>query len=106
MYAHTLHDSIYIHDSVYVRVLNDTVWSDRWRTEYREVVTRDTVFIERGDTVRIVVAPELETDEDDDVSWLSKACYWTGVVMLSIIGLANNRWADFLAVKIVQAFKD
>lgn len=100
----TQHDSVYIHDSVYVRALNDTVWSDRWRTEYREVVTRDTVYIERGDTVRIVVAADAAAD--DDTSWLEKACYWTGVVILSIIGLAIVAGLVFLAIKIVQAIKD
>lgn len=44
-------DSVYIRDSVYVRERGDTVYVDRWRTEWRdrEIAVHDTVF--RTDTV-------------------------------------------------------
>lgn len=43
-------DSVYVRDSVFVLVKGDTVIKDRWRTVYKEVYVRDTIF--RQDTIR------------------------------------------------------
>ena len=46
-------DSIYIRDSVIIQVKGDTVFKDRWHTEWKEkesgdtVVLTDTVYIEK-----------------------------------------------------------
>lgn len=47
------YDSIFVHDSVFMHAKNDTVWLERWRTEYRDVWryrTRVDSFISR-DTI-------------------------------------------------------
>lgn len=47
--ANTAHrDSIYLHDSVFVRIRADTVYLERWHTRWRD---RETV---RTDTVRVL----------------------------------------------------
>ena len=43
-------DSIHVRDSVFVLVKGDTVIKDRWRTVYKEVYARDTIY--RQDTIR------------------------------------------------------
>lgn len=43
-------DSVHVRDSVFVLVKGDTVIKDRWRTVYKEVYARDTIF--RQDTIR------------------------------------------------------
>ena len=53
-------DSIYVRDSILVRLKNDTVFVDRWRTEYREFLKVDTVRSERVDSVNHVVEVERE----------------------------------------------
>ena len=46
-------DSIYIRDSIIIQVKGDTVFKDRWRTEWKEkesgdtVILTDTVYIEK-----------------------------------------------------------
>ena len=53
-------DSIYVRDSIFVRLKNDTVLVERWRVEYREFLKVDTVRIERVDSVNTVVEVERE----------------------------------------------
>lgn len=57
------HDSIYLHihsrdsimvrDSVTIREKGDTVWLERWRTEYRDRIRIDTAYIERRDSIAV-----------------------------------------------------
>ena len=54
-------DSIYLHDSVFVRIRADTVYLERWHTRWREreTVRTDTVTNEiiRTDTVQVRYVP-------------------------------------------------
>lgn len=46
-------DSIHVHDSIHVREKGDTVFVDRWHTEYKDRNVRDTVYIEKTDSVQV-----------------------------------------------------
>ena len=54
-------DSIYLHDSIFVRIRADTVYLERWHTRWREreTVRTDTVTNEiiRTDTVQVRYVP-------------------------------------------------
>ena len=43
-------DSVYVHDSVYIRE-GDTVFIIRWRTFWRDRLVHDTVYDHRTDTI-------------------------------------------------------
>ena len=45
-------DSVHVRDSVFVMMQGDTVYRDRWHTEYREVYIRDTIHVSERDTIR------------------------------------------------------
>ena len=45
-------DSVHVRDSVFVMMQGDTVYRDRWHTEYREVYVRDTIHASERDTIR------------------------------------------------------
>ena len=45
-------DSVYIHDSIYVREGGDTVFLTRWRTCWRDRIVHDTVREHTTDTIR------------------------------------------------------
>jgi hypothetical protein len=51
------HDSIFQHDSVYVKeyTKGDTVYLEttKWQTKYKEVYLCDTMFVEKTDSVRV-----------------------------------------------------
>lgn len=52
------HDSIYVHDSVFLTHIGDTIVLNKWRTKYRDkIVTRcrnDTIIVTKFDTDTIV----------------------------------------------------
>lgn len=78
-------DSIHVTDSIAVYVKGDTVHADRWRTVYKEVARRDTVYKETRDTVAVPYPVERRA------TWRDKARNWAGgiaVVVLLGIGLA------------------
>lgn len=45
-------DSIYQHDSIYIREKGDTVWMEKYRYIYRDKVVRDTMYVNSTDTIR------------------------------------------------------
>ena len=46
-------DSTHVHDSIHVREKGDTVFIDRWHTEYKDRLVHDTVYIEKTDSVQV-----------------------------------------------------
>lgn len=51
-------DSIYQHDSVYIKEKADTVLIERWHTRWRDRVSHDTLYMSKTDTIRIPVPVE------------------------------------------------
>lgn len=51
-------DSVHVLDSVFVYGKNDTIYSTRWRVEYREALRMDTFYSFRCDTVNTIVEVE------------------------------------------------
>lgn len=51
-------DSIYQHDSVYIREKADTLLIERWHTRWRDRVSHDTLYMSKTDTIRIPVPVE------------------------------------------------
>ena len=70
-------DSVHVLDSVLVYGKNDTVYSTRWRIEYREALRVDTFYSYRCDTVNTIVEVErklsriegLKMDIGNGVMW-------------------------------------
>lgn len=79
-------DSIHVTDSIAVYVKGDTVWRDRWRTIYKEVARRDTVYRETRDTVAVPYPVERQA------TWGDKARNWAaGIAVLLALG-AGLAW--------------
>ena len=51
-------DSIYQHDSVYIKEKADTLLIERWHTRWRERVSHDTLYMSKTDTIRVPVPVE------------------------------------------------
>ncbi len=49
--SHNTHDSIYVHDSTYIKEAGDTVRIERWHTKYIEKQVHDTIYQSRTDSV-------------------------------------------------------
>lgn len=79
-------DSIHVTDSVAVITRGDTVWRDRWRTVYKEVARRDTIYKETRDTVAVPYPVERAA------TWRDKAGRWAaGIAVLLALG-AGLAW--------------
>lgn len=48
---HTLHDSIWVHDSTYVYEKGDTFLMEKWHTKYVMKEVHDTTYISKTDSV-------------------------------------------------------
>ena len=70
-------DSVYIRDSVIIYVKGDTVYKDRWHTEWKEKETGDTIILK--DTVYI--EKEVYKDRSEPPN------NWEGTIILIIIAL-------------------
>lgn len=51
-------DSVYQHDSVYIKEKADTVLIERWHTRWRDRVSHDTLYMSKTDTIMIPVPVE------------------------------------------------
>lgn len=85
-------DSIYLHDSIYVRerTKGDTVFLDviRWRTEYRDRWLHDSIFATRVDS--IPVPYPVEKPVPRPLSWFQQMQIWLGrMVLVALAVLAG-----------------
>ena len=94
-------DSIYLHDSIYVREKGDTVYKYVEKLRYKYVNSVDTLYrtIVRVDTA-YVDRTKLEEYEkpvyiEKKVEWYNKVCMWLG----RICCLAAILWVIFLYLK-------
>jgi len=94
-------DSVFMRDSIYVFQKDDTVtqyveriryrYRNRTDTLYRNIVTRDTVFIERTDSVAVDRPVYIEKQ----LKWHQQGFIWLG----RLCCLAAILWALFLYLK-------
>lgn len=65
-------DSIYMLDSVRIVQRNDTVFMDRWRTELKYRILRDSIHV--NDTIREPYAVEKIVKVEKQLSWYQNLC--------------------------------
>ena len=53
-------DSIWLHDSTYIKEKGDTVRIEKWHTKYIEKQVHDTTYIAKVDTIREVFTNEVQ----------------------------------------------
>ena len=70
-------DSVYIRDSVIIYVKGDTVYKDRWHTEWKEKETGDTIIL----TDTVYIEKEVYKDRSEPPN------NWEGTIILIIIAL-------------------
>ena len=58
-------DSIYQHDSVYIKEKADTLLIERWHTRWRDRVSHDTLYMSKTDTIRVPVPVERKLSKSE-----------------------------------------
>lgn len=85
-------DSVWLHDSVYVKDRGDTVWLERWHTKYVERLRIDTIFETHVDS--IPVPYEVVREVPAKMSKTQKGFMWFGIIAMMALVLIVGRWAS------------
>ena len=64
-------DSIYVHDSTYIKEKGDTMLIERWHTQWRDRIVRDTIYQSKRDSIPYPV--EVIKEVPAKLTWWQKA---------------------------------
>ena len=94
-------DSIHVHDSVYLHeyTRGDTVYIEkvRWRTDYKEKLRIDTIYMSKTDTVKV---EKTETVIQKESKWKR-----LGKMIGKMLAVALLLFAIYCIIKIAQHFE-
>jgi hypothetical protein len=78
-------DSIHVLDSVLIYGKNDTVYSTRWRVEYREALRVDTFYSFHCDTVNTIVEVERKLSRIEELKMdIGNGVMWAVPILLAL----------------------
>ena len=83
--THNTRDSIYMRDSIEVRVKGDTVTVDRWHTKYVEREKHDTIYQSRADSIPVPYPVTKYVEKQ--LTWWQRAKMEMGVALMGILGV-------------------
>lgn len=86
-HSKVLRDSVWLHDSVYVKEKGDTVTVERWHTEWRERLLFDTLLIATHDTIPQPY-PVIKVVEKNLSWWQRLRLYLGDVVLVFLLVIA------------------
>ncbi len=82
-----LRDSVYRHDSVWVRMANDTVWMEKYKTIYKNRILHDSVLV--TDSIRVPY-PVVQVDE--------RRVYPLWLIIPAMLGCVTVGWGVFRVI--------
>lgn len=83
-----VHDSIYLRDSIFVEKKGDTIYLNKWRTQYRERLIHDTLIVTKTDTMRIKEVANKEVVKSPSFFQMWRAYIIGAMAILLIIACA------------------
>ena len=95
-----VHDSIYQHDSTYIKEKGDSVYIERWHTKYVMKEKTDTLYESRVDSIPVPYEVVKEVEVEKSLSWWqSMRMHIGGIVcwllmILAIYGIL--KWRKWL----------
>lgn len=81
--AHIVTDSVYKHDSIYIRQSGDTVLIEKWHTVWQNHTAHDTVYKSRVDT--IAKPYHVIKEVPAELSWWQKTQMYAGDALLLLV---------------------
>ena len=94
--SHNIRDSMWLHDSIYIRDKGDTMWIERWHTRWRDRTVHDTTYVSKTDSVPVPYPVEVEVPRE--LSWWQRLRMHAGGVALSLLAI----WLGIQAWKIYK----
>jgi hypothetical protein len=93
-----IHDSIYKHDSTFVLVKGDTIYCDRWHTEYKYKFKTDTVREVKEVPVEVITTEIKKVERS--LNWWQKAIMAFGQLAIVAVVVILVRWFIKRKIKI------
>ncbi len=94
--SHNIRDSVWLHDSIYIRDKGDTMWIERWHTRWRDRTVHDTTYVSKTDSVHVPYPVEVKVPRE--LSRWQRLRMHAGGVALSLIAI----WLGVQAWKIYK----
>ena len=79
---HTLHDSIWVHDSTYVYEKGDTFLMEKWHTKYVLKEVHDTTYISKTDSVPAPYPVEVTKEVPAELTWWQQTKMYVGAIVI------------------------
>lgn len=81
--SHNTHDSIYVHDSTYIKEKGDTMLIERWHTKWRDRIVRDTIYQSKRDSIPYPV--EVIKEVPAELTWWQQTRLHLANILLYLI---------------------
>lgn len=79
------HDSVMVHDSIHVTEKGDTVRIERWHTQYRDRIVRDTIYQSKRDSIPYPV--EVIKEVPAELTWWQQTRLHLANIVLWLLAL-------------------
>ena len=99
-YYCSIRDSVYLHDSTFIREKGDTVWIEKWHTKWRERLVHDTCYQSRTDTL-VSVTEHVKEVAKPLTWWQRSRIFVGGLVIFGAIVLLCWKYLVPLARKFI-----
>ena len=83
--SHNIRDSVWLHDSIFIRDRGDTMFIERWHTRWRDRTVHDTTYIAKKDSVPVPYPVEVKVPRE--LSWWQRLRMHAGGVALSLLAI-------------------
>lgn len=94
--SRNIRDSVWLHDSIYIRDKGDTMFIERWHTRWRDRTIHDTTYVSKTDSVPVPYPVEVKVPRE--LSWWQRLRMHAGGVALSLLAI----WLGVQAWKIYK----
>ena len=94
--SHNIRDSVWLHDSIFIRDNGDTMWIERWHTRWRDRTVHDTTYVSKTDSVPVPYPVEVKVPRE--LSWWQRLRMHAGGIALSLLAI----WLGVLIWKIYK----
>ena len=79
------HDSVMVHDSIHITEKGDTVRIERWHTQYRDRIIRDTIYQSKRDSIPYPV--EVTKEVPAKLTWWQQTRLHLANILLWLLAL-------------------
>lgn len=83
-------DSVYVHDSTFIKEKGDTIMIEKWHTQWRDRIVRDTVYQSKTDSIPYPV--EVTKEVPAKLTWWQQTRLHLANIVLWLLALLAVIW--------------